>query len=148
MKLIDLNSKGGIGANSMYVELGPFSLVIDSGVHPKLTGREALPAFEKIPARHLDAIILTHTHLDHLGSIPILARLFPTSPILTSLPSALLMPRMLHNSVSIMTLQRDELGLKEYPLYTRSEVEKLVLRVWRAPITAAASLRPTGRSCT
>ncbi len=133
MKFIDLNSKGGIGANSIYLEIGPFSLVIDSGMHPKLTGRDALPAFDKIPAQHLDAIILTHCHLDHLGALPLLARQFPNTPIITSVPSALLAPRMLHNSVSIMTLQREELGLKEYPLYTRSEIEALSQRILETP---------------
>ncbi len=35
MKLIDLNGDGGIGANSLYVQLGDFHLVIDSGLHPR-----------------------------------------------------------------------------------------------------------------
>ena len=30
---------------------------------------------------------------------------------------------MLHNSVNVMTRQRDELGIREYPLYTHDEVD-------------------------
>ncbi len=43
MKLIDLNAAGGIGANSLYVQLGDFHLVVDSGLHPKKTGGSRPP---------------------------------------------------------------------------------------------------------
>lgn len=144
MKLIDLNSHGSIGANALYLEIGPFNFVVDSGIHPKYTGRQCLPAFDKIPAAHLDGIILTHCHLDHLGSLPLLARQYPNAPIFTSVPSALLAPRMLHNSVSIMSLQREELNLKEYPLYTRSEVERLVPRIFESPYKKTRILQSRG----
>ncbi len=32
---------------------------------------------------------------------------------------------MLHNSVNVMTRQRDELGIREYPLYTHDEVDDI-----------------------
>lgn len=144
MKFLDLNSKGGIGANSTYLEIGPFSLVVDSGIHPKFTGRDSLPAIDKIPTKHLDAILLTHCHLDHLGTIPLIARQFPTTPILTSVPSALLAPRMLQNSVSVMTLQREELGLNEYPLYSRGEIERLSQRIWETPFRKTRHLESRG----
>lgn len=144
MKIIDLNPSGGIGSNSMYLELGPFSLVVDAGIHPKLTGREALPAFDKIPVKRLDAIILTHCHLEHVGAIPVLSRLFENTPIISSVPSALLGPRMMHNSVTVMTLQRDELGIKEYPFYTRAEVEKVAKRFWETPFKRKRVLERAG----
>jgi Cft2 family RNA processing exonuclease len=33
--------------------------------------------------------------------------------------------RVLHNSVNVMTRQRDELGIREYPLYTHDEVDDI-----------------------
>ncbi len=33
--------------------------------------------------------------------------------------------RVLHNSVNVMTRQRDELGIKEYPLYSHDEVDEI-----------------------
>ncbi len=144
MKIIDLNPSGGIGSNSMYLELGPFSLVVDAGIHPKLTGKPALPAFDKIPTKRLDAIILTHCHLEHLGAIPVLSRLFENTPIIASVPTAFLAPRMMHNSVTVMTLQRDELGIKEYPFYTRAEVEKIAKRFWETPFKRKRVLERAG----
>jgi Cft2 family RNA processing exonuclease len=144
MKIIDLNRQGGIGANSMYLELGPFRLVVDSGLNPKLTGHDALPLMDKIPSRHLDAILLTHCHLDHLGSLPVLARKFPSTPIITSIPSAMLAQRMMHNSVSIMTLQRDELGVKEYPLYSRADIDWLGGQLIELPYKRTRTLESKG----
>lgn len=144
MKLIDLNSQGGIGANSLYLEIGPFSLVVDAGAHPKVVGRSAQPAFDKIPARYVDAILLTHCHLDHLGALPVLAKLFPASPIFASAASALLAPRMLHNSVTVMSFQRDEQGIKDYPLYSRSDVERLAARIIETPFMKRRVLEAKG----
>ena len=38
MKYIDLNRHGQIGASCHYLELGPFKLLVDAGLHPKQLG--------------------------------------------------------------------------------------------------------------
>ncbi len=144
MKFIDLSSPLDIGSNCMYLELGPFRLIVDAGVHPKITGKETLPDFSKIPASYLDAILLTHAHLEHLGALPVLSRLFPTTPIICSEPTAVLSQRMLQNSVSIMYLQREELHLKEYPLYTRGEIEGVAHRILSTPFRRRRVLEAQG----
>jgi Cft2 family RNA processing exonuclease len=42
--------------------------------------------------------------------------------------SYFLVERVLHNSVNVMKRQRDELGLKEYPLYSHDEVDDIAPR--------------------
>ena len=44
MKLIDLNRDGGIGANSLFIQLGDLNILVDSGLHPKKVGRRATPS--------------------------------------------------------------------------------------------------------
>jgi Cft2 family RNA processing exonuclease len=39
--------------------------------------------------------------------------------------SYLIVERVLHNSVNVMTRQRDELGIRDYPLYTHDEVDDI-----------------------
>ena len=70
MRFTDLNPHGSIGANCSYVKIGPFQFVIDSGLHPKHAGNESLPRHDQITSGDLDFILLTHCHLDHLGSLP------------------------------------------------------------------------------
>jgi predicted metal-dependent RNase len=41
MKLIDLNRDGGIGANSLFVQLGELRILVDCGLNPKKVGRAA-----------------------------------------------------------------------------------------------------------
>jgi Cft2 family RNA processing exonuclease len=128
VKFIDLGTGDGIGANCHLLAIGPFRIVIDAGLNPREVGRASLPRVESID-RSPDAIILTHCHLDHLGALPVLARTFPESPFLMSVPSSMLAARMLHNSVSVMMRQRGETGAADLPLYTHGEVDKMFANV-------------------
>jgi len=133
MKLTDLNPRGGIGANSVLLELGPFRLVIDSGMNPKLMGTEALPKIEHTRSKPVDLVLLTHCHLDHLGTIPVLMREHPEAILILSPASKLLARRMLHNSCNVMMRQKEEHGVDAYPLFTRGEVERLNQRSFALP---------------
>jgi Cft2 family RNA processing exonuclease len=130
MKLIDLNADGGIGANSLYVQLGDFHLVIDSGLHPKKVGRTAAPNLGPLEGVQLDLIIITHCHLDHIGSLPLLMRRFPNTPAIMTPPSHMLIERMLHNSVNVMVREREERGTPDYPLFTHEEVDRVGSRLY------------------
>lgn len=125
MKFTDLDQSEGIGSNCQFIELGPFKIIIDSGLHPEKVGNDALPKFSLLEDHTIDFIILTHCHLDHLGSLPVLKRKQPEAQILTSFGSKHLCRRMLYNSHSVMMRQREEQGIAEYPLYTKSEIETL-----------------------
>jgi Cft2 family RNA processing exonuclease len=129
MKLIDLNRDGGIGANSLYCQLGDFHFVVDSGLHPKRTGRLAAPDLRPLQGVTLDLIFITHCHLDHIGSLPILMRAQPNTPVVMTAPSHMLIDRMLHNSVNVMVREREDKNLPEYPLYTHDEVDRIVPRL-------------------
>ena len=111
MKLIDLNPHGGIGANCTVCEVGGFRFAIDSGLHPKYAGKDSIPKHAVLDRDSLDFIILTHCHLDHLGSLPLLSREHQDAPVLMSYPSSVLARRMLSNSISVMKRQRNELNL-------------------------------------
>ena len=53
------------------------------------------------------------------------ARHFPKAHVLMTELSYFIVERVLHNSVNVMMRQRDELGIREYPLYTHDEVDDL-----------------------
>ena len=135
MKLIDLNADGGIGANSLYLQLGDFHLVIDSGLHPKKVGRQAAPNLSPLQGVKLDLIIITHCHLDHIGSLPLLMRNQPNTPVIMSQPSHMLIERMLHNSANVMAREREEKGIADYPLFTHEEIDRCVPRMYALPFS-------------
>jgi len=121
----NLNPDPDIGASSWLVELDDHRILLDAGMHPKLEGREALPKFGKANTHDVDAIAISHCHHDHVGALPVAVRHFPKAHVLMTELSYLLVERVLHNSVNVMTHQRDELGIKDYPLYTHDEVDDI-----------------------
>lgn len=123
VKLTDLNRNRRIGASALLLEIGPYRILVDAGMDPKEVGNASTPNFKLLGDAPLDLIILTHCHLDHLGSLPIVARRHPQAPIVCSRPSSFLAARMLRNSFNVMKRQREELGIVELPLYTKSEIQ-------------------------
>ena len=102
MRFTNLTRANEIGANSYYLEAAQRRLVLDSGMHPKYEGEEALPNLRLVPDGELDAILITHAHLDHFGSLPVLMRRQPQARVFMSAPTARLGEMLLHNSVNVM----------------------------------------------
>jgi Cft2 family RNA processing exonuclease len=129
MKLIDLNRDGGIGANSLFVQLGDLNILVDSGLHPKKVGRRAAPDHAPLRGKNLDLIIITHCHLDHIGSLPLTMREHPDATVIMSTSSRMLIERMLHNSASVMLRQREDQNIPDYPLFTHEEIDRISRRL-------------------
>lgn len=125
MRIVNLNPDTDIGASAWFVDIDGFGLLMDAGMHPKRDGRAALPLYSAIEKEDVDAIAISHCHHDHIGSVPVATRYFPTAHILMTELSYSLIGRVLHNSVNVMVRQRDEHGIKEYPLFTHDEVEEV-----------------------
>ncbi|MEP6699124.1 MAG: MBL fold metallo-hydrolase [Verrucomicrobiota bacterium] len=130
MKLTNLTRRTEIGANSYLIEAAGQRLVLDSGMHPKEEGEEALPNFRALGDRPLDAIIISHSHLDHIGTLPVLMRRQPDARIFMTEATADIGSVLLHNSVNVMTRQREEIGVTMYPLFTHRETDRATDR-WR-----------------
>jgi Cft2 family RNA processing exonuclease len=141
MKLIDLNRDGGIGANSLFIQLGDLKILIDCGLHPKKTGRIATPDLTALRGVRLDLIIITHCHLDHIGSLPVVMREHPETPVIMTQSSRMLIERMLHNSANVMMRQREEENIPEYPLFTHEEIDRCSKRLTGLPFGAAKRFR-------
>ena len=131
MKFINLTRRTEIGANSYYLEAAGQRLVLDSGMHPKLEGDEALPNFRALRDRKLDAIVLSHAHLDHSGTLPLLMQRQPEARIFMTEATAEIASALLHNSVNVMTRQREELGIVMYPLFTHRQTDRATDQ-WRS----------------
>ncbi|MGI8435451.1 MAG: MBL fold metallo-hydrolase [Chthoniobacterales bacterium] len=131
MKFINLTRRTEIGANSYYLESGGERFVLDSGMHPKEQGEEALPNFNATGIGELDAIIISHAHQDHIGTPPVLMRREPQARVFMTEATAEIGSALLHNSVNVMTRQREELGTTLYPLFTHKEANRAI-DLWRS----------------
>jgi Cft2 family RNA processing exonuclease len=124
LKFTNLTRRTEIGANSYYLELAGHRLVLDCGMHPKFEGEEALPNFKPMAARPLDAILISHAHQDHIGTLPVLMQRQPDARVFMPDATAEIGDTLLHNSVNVMTRQREELGVTLYPLFTHRSLER------------------------
>jgi len=125
MRITNLNPDTAIGASGWFVEIEGHRLLLDAGIHPKREGRESLPLYDLVKNEEVDAIAISHCHHDHVGSLPIAMRYFPGAHVLMTDLSYFLVERVLHNSVNVMKRQRDELGIKEYPLFSHDELDDI-----------------------
>jgi len=140
LKFINLTRHTEIGANSYYLEIAGHELILDCGMHPKNVGEDALPNFKAIADRKIEAALISHAHQDHIGTLPILMRRFPNARIFMTEATADIGNTLLHNSVNVMTRQRQEIGEMSYPFFTHRETDRASER-WRwCPVNQRISI--------
>jgi|GEM_PF-49951 len=110
-KNITLTVLGGgkeIGANCYLLEWGDYNILLDAGLDPKKKGYTSLPYTDKLYNKTIDAIIITHAHLDHIGSLPILFIDYSNlnTGIFMTPPNTKLIPHMLMESVKNVERER------------------------------------------
>ena len=140
MKFLNLTRRTEIGANSYYLEIGGHRLVLDCGMHPKNTGEDALPYLKAIAGRDIEAILISHAHQDHIGTLPLIMRRFPSARVFMTEATAEVGSVLLHNSVNVMTRQREEVGEASYPLFTHRETDRASERWRRCPLCQRISI--------
>jgi Cft2 family RNA processing exonuclease len=150
LKFINLTRRTEIGANSYYLEIGGHRLVLDCGMHPKNVGEDALPNLKPIADRQIEAILISHAHQDHIGTLPVLMRRQPGARIFMTEATAEIGSTLLHNSVNVMTRQREEIGATFYPLFSHREIDR-ASKLWhwsplRQRLSISGERAPQGKT--
>ena len=125
----NLSRHTDIGSNCYLLDIDGVRIVLDSGMHPKKDGADATPEFNLIGAADPDTIFVTHSHLDHIGTLPLLQDKYPSAEVNMTAATSEVGLAMLHNSVNVMTAKRTQEGIIEYPFYTHMELDH-VARCW------------------
>ncbi|MCI4356679.1 MAG: beta-CASP ribonuclease aCPSF1 [Thermoplasmata archaeon] len=116
-------------------------VLIDCGIDP---GSDRTPFFnapELLPLDSLDAVVVTHAHLDHCGLVPVLLKYGYNGPIYCTAPTRDLMALMLLDAIRV-TNQEARRGL-----YDSSHVRDMVARTiplrWGETTDIAPDMRLT-----
>ncbi len=116
-----------IGANSYLLSLNGKKILIDAGRHPVKEGYDSLPELDTID--DIDVIIISHSHYDHISSLPYISTIWPKAPVLMAQENKGLALRILQNSVEVMKKKNEKDG--EQPvLYNHGEVNELKRRIY------------------
>ncbi len=116
-----LGGASSIGASCLLIRTAGRALVVDCGV--RYSGAHPLPDLARLAGVPVDAILLTHAHMDHSGGLPVLAEACPGAPVLATPPTIDLVGILLRDSLRVMNAPDRE---AEVPLYTEMPVERLL----------------------
>jgi hypothetical protein len=116
-------------------------VLIDCGIDP---GSDRTPYFnapELLPLDSLDAVVVTHAHLDHCGLVPVLLKYGYKGPIYCTAPTRDLMTLMLLDAIKVVNQEARK------ALYDSGNVRDLVTRTiplrWGETTDIAPDIRLT-----
>jgi predicted metal-dependent RNase len=136
MNITFLGGGDEIGASSAIVEIGSARILVDCGM--RMSGEHRLPdlaAIQKTHAGQLDAVLLTHAHMDHSGALPVLHQHFPAVPVYATAATRGLVEVLLRDSINIMRSKAE--SEQELPLYSPAAVESLLEKMIPVPCRLA-----------
>jgi Cft2 family RNA processing exonuclease len=156
MQITFLGGADEVGASSILLEIAGRRLLIDAGIRPSPKSRYGLSG-DQLPdlgavdrAGGLDAILVTHAHLDHTGALELVVGRYPRCPVYAT-PATAALTRVLHyDARRIMQAHLEEEG--DLPLYDDLATEQLLAAFIPAPPRApihlgsgvVATLYPSG----
>ncbi len=131
MRISFLGGAGTVTGSKYLVEIGSKKILIDCGL---FQGKKELRLRNWAPPppdfAELDAVILTHAHLDHTGYLPVLTRNGYTGPVITTSATKDLCALLLSDSGHLLERDAEYANRKGFskhhpakPLYTQAEAE-------------------------
>jgi len=124
MKITFFGAAGGVTGTSYYIETDQSALMVDCGIFQGGKSEELKNKYAP-PVNYgtLNAIILTHAHLDHCGRLPLVVRQGYRGPIYATPATIDLVSLVLHDALKVQTNDLEKLN-------------RMLLRKGKSPVTA------------
>ncbi|HZY93563.1 MAG TPA: beta-CASP ribonuclease aCPSF1 [Candidatus Bathyarchaeia archaeon] len=123
VRLVTLGAFREVGRAAMLIQAGSSSVLLDAGINPGAQDpSQAYPRFDtdEFDLERLDAVVISHAHLDHCGILPFLFKYGYDGPIYCSEPTQTLMT--LHQLDYLDVHSREG----EYSPYDQKDVREVV----------------------
>jgi len=143
MQLEFFGAAGEVTGSCHILRVAGRQLLLDCGM---IQGGHDAPARNRLPfpfeAAAIDAVVLSHAHIDHCGRLPLLVKRGYRGPIYTNKACADLVPILLRDSASLALrdAQRNEEGIE--PLYDLEDVETTLTQLRPIPYDTKRELLP------
>jgi metallo-beta-lactamase family protein len=153
MKVTLYGAAGDVTGSAYHVQSERASVLVDFGLYQSTQMADARNRVPKgIELRQLDAVLLTHGHLDHVGRLPLLAQQRYRGPVLCTQATRELAGLVLHDSAKVqahdiqrVNRKRERAGQPPLaPLYSDEDVEPILGRfrsvAYRQPVEVAPGI--------
>src|SRR5215471_9113382 len=154
MKITIVGAAGGeVTGSAYYVQTKRASVLVDCGLFQGGKKSEALNRPPTGPKQKLDAVLLTHGHLDHTGRLPLLAKRGHTVPVFATPATIEMTALILRDSARIQAGDAERRNRKrerageppQEPLYTQEHAEAIIQCLkpvpYQQPLTVAPGIR-------
>jgi len=151
VKIRVIGAAGGEVTGSAYmVETREARVLVDCGMFQGGRKSESLNRPPANPDRKLDAVLITHGHLDHTGRLPLLAQLGWSGPAYATKATMEMTALILRDSGRIQAQDATRTSRKNArmgkpaaePLYTSKEAEAIIQCLREAPYSKAIPVAP------
>lgn len=111
-----------VGRSSLFLQTPESRVLIDCGINVAASGAEAYPILDapEFNINELDAIIVSHSHLDHCGFVPYLFKFGYRGPVYCTAPTRDVMALLTLDYVKIMKNEGKE------PIYSTDDIKEMV----------------------
>jgi len=124
MKLHFLGGAMEIGGSCIYLRIAGKGILRDAGIRQSGT-KDPIPDFRTIQEQGgLDAILISHAHMDHIGTLPIISKAYPQARIYMTAMTADLTRVLLYDSLKLMKNRENEI-----PYYSEQDVLAMLNRI-------------------
>ncbi len=125
MKISFLGGAQEVGGSCVLLKIYNKNILFDCGIRQS-AAKDPLPDFRTIQEQGgIDAIIISHAHMDHIGSLPIISKEYPGARIYANNMTKDLMKVLLYDSLKIMNNREAEI-----PLYAEVDVQNMLNRIF------------------
>jgi metallo-beta-lactamase family protein len=141
---------GEVTGSAYYVQTQQGTVLVDCGLFQGGKKSEALNRPPTTPKERIDAVLLTHGHLDHTGRLPLLAKRGHTMPIFAT-PATIAMTALItRDSARLQVSDNERKNRKrardgeppQEPLYTPEDAEKIIQLLQPVPYQKPFQVAP------
>jgi len=156
MKITVLGAGGGEVTGSCYfVQTQQAKILVDCGLFQGTEGAGGLNHSPLASSAQLNAVVLTHAHLDHVGRLPFLVQTGFTGPIYATPATIEMTGLILRDAAKIQAQDAERQNRKRQntgekpvePLYTMEEAETILRQLRPVPYDEPVPVAPGIRAC-